>query len=107
MYCYLGINACGCSGRLFATACMLYAFRGRKTQCMSVNCLKEVYLMIFRHWGGTYKPLPYIRTHPNPLSVGMACFEAIFAVMQIGIENKQANKKQTNKQKTEYVSALK
>ena len=52
-------------------------------------------------------PLPYIRTHPNPLSVGMACFEAIFAVMQIGIENKQANKKQTNKQKTEYVSALK
>ena len=65
MYCYLGINACGCSGRLFATACMLYAFHGCKTQCMSVNCLKEVYLMIFRHWGGTYMPLPYIRTHPN------------------------------------------
>ena len=48
--------------------------------------------MIFRHWGGTYMPVPYITTHHNPLSASMAHFEAIFAVMQIGIENKHKQK---------------
>ena len=45
MYYHLGINACRCSGSLFATACMLHAFCGHKTQCMSVNCLHGCLLL--------------------------------------------------------------